>query len=216
MKKSNEYRTLGGILLSSSFCSILLEDTISREMQINIYSPQVGNQWQTRIEINIELGTPMSFTGAAYRNMGEWSLTGAKMCQRQLHHLMPTSACVTTHEGRNSREHWASYRLLYRLVDIFPDSSQGLSILQEDKLVFASSGQFICLLPLSVSLDYLTIILNIHKCLYIDACRERGLIDPVSFRNFLKPLGCLLTSLKSFSPRRNASPPHLPIVSLPS
>lgn len=162
MKKRNEYRTLGGILLSSTFCSILLEDTISREMQINIYSPQVGNQGQTRVEINIELGKPMSFTGASYRNMSEWSLTEAEMCQRQLHHLTPTSACVTTHKGWNSRKHWASYRLLYRLVDCFPGSLQGLSIFLEDKVVFASSGQFIWLL---LSLDYLTIILNTHNCL---------------------------------------------------
>ena len=34
----------------------------------------------------------MNFTGAAYRNMGEWSLTGAEMSQR------PNSAYVTNHE----------------------------------------------------------------------------------------------------------------------
>ena len=55
--------------------------TIPGDTWTSISSPQIENQWQTKIRIPLKFqpGELMSFIGVAYRNMGEGLLTGTEM-----------------------------------------------------------------------------------------------------------------------------------------
>lgn len=126
----------------------------SWEMDTNIYSSQIRNQWQTKTQ----LGEPILLIGATYRNMGEGWLTGSETTQRQLHRQKPIPAWVTAQESRNPEAAQPAVSLTGWTVSL--GSSFGLSLFWAAWLVPESSKRFGWSQPLLGSIACLRVSLS--------------------------------------------------------
>ena len=81
----------------------------------------------------------MSFIGVTYGNIGEGSLTGAGVTQRQLHHQSPPPGLVTAHKAGTLEQaaQLAGSSSSWRVS--FPGASGALNLFQEVWMIYASS-----------------------------------------------------------------------------
>lgn len=123
----------------------------------------------------------MSFIGVSYRIVSIKLHIGAEMSQRQLHHKGPSQ-----HRWQVTKfETWITLNSLWHLIGwlvSFPSVSVGLNLFQ---VAYWSQSHFVAWLC-SSERDSLLLLLTLVR---------RGLVNLVSFREFLKLFQVVYTSL---------------------